>query len=95
MQSKNCDIAVNPTSCGDFEVNLKPNTNYTNVITNIQFTLKWPENTVNLTNFYSDFEVTLQGSVEEDDGYSCIPETEKQGFPNRKACAQLSPLLAN
>lgn len=70
MQSKNCDIAVSPTSCGDFEVKLRPNTNYTNVITNIQFTLKWPENTVNLTNFQSDFGVTLQGSVEEDDGYN-------------------------
>ena len=70
MQRENCDIAISPASCGDFEVKLKPNTDYNSTITNIQFTIKWPESTVNLANIYSDFGVVMQGSVEEDDGFN-------------------------
>lgn len=70
MQRQNCDIAVDQASCGDFEVKLKPNTDYNSTITNIQFTVKWPENTVDLTSFYSDFGVALQGPIEEEDGFN-------------------------
>ena len=63
-QIDNCDVKIDPTSCGNFEVKLIPNADIINkTLTNTQFTIKWPENTVNLDNFYSDFGVTLQSSA--------------------------------
>lgn len=63
-QSSLIDIAIYNTTCGDFEVRVKPNTDIVdNYLTNIQFTIKWPDGTVNLTDISSSIGVTLQGSV--------------------------------
>lgn len=63
MQIYNCDITLYSTTCGDFEVKLRSNSNFEDTLSNIRFTLKWPANSVTLTNFYSDFGVTMDGSV--------------------------------
>ena len=43
------DAGIFSTGCDDFEVRLKPHDNYPdNVLTNLQFTISWPENNVNL-----------------------------------------------
>ena len=48
----NVDIGIFYTDCGDFEIRAKPLINLTGTsVTNVQFTLRWPENTVNLINF--------------------------------------------
>lgn len=60
----NIGIAVYNNDCGNFEVRLKPSLELLNsTLSNVQFTLKWPTNTVNLINFYSDFGLTQQGPV--------------------------------
>ena len=67
------DIAIYSIQCGDFEVKLRPNSEIpVNTITNIQFTLKWPANSVDLIDFYSEYKVELQGSViiENDTNYA-------------------------
>lgn len=67
------DIGLELISCGKFEVKLRPDINISNNhLTNIQFTLKWPTNTVSLVNFNSNFGVTQQGPViiENDTNYA-------------------------
>jgi len=55
----------------NFEVKLSPNKDFTdNNLTNVQFTVKWPENKSNLINISSDFNVFLQGSVNVDGGFN-------------------------
>lgn len=91
IQPSTIDIAIYHTTCGDFEVKLRPLGDISsNYITNIQFTLKWPANTVNLSNFYSDFGVGLQGVYVENDtnyaifvsaAYSAITWTAGNEYP--------------
>ena len=58
------DIGLFNTDCANFEVKLKPHVDYPgNVLTNVQFTIKWPANTVNLMDFSSGFGVAQQGPV--------------------------------
>jgi hypothetical protein len=58
------DAGLFSTGCGDFEVRLKPHDNYTGTsITNLQFTISWPENSVNLINLSSAYNVLQQGPV--------------------------------
>lgn len=58
------DIAIYYLSCSDFEVRLKPNVDIlSNTLTNIQFTMKWPANTVDFINLYSDYNVEIQGPI--------------------------------
>jgi hypothetical protein len=58
------DIGLFNTDCADFEVRLKPHIDYPgNALTNVQFTIKWPANSVNLINFTSGFGIELQGPV--------------------------------
>ncbi len=71
--SQGIDIAVYNTSCGKFDVTLKPDVNISdNSISNIQFTIKWPANTVNLLNFSSNYGVELQGNffIENDTNFA-------------------------
>jgi hypothetical protein len=71
--SDGIDIAIHNPSCGQFDVTLKPDVDISdNTISNIQFTIKWPVNTVNLLNFSSDYGVALQGNVavENDTNYA-------------------------
>jgi len=55
------------TTCGDFEVRVKPTADFSSVIlTNLTFTLKWPDdqaNPINLVDFSSDYDVVLQSPV--------------------------------
>ena len=58
------DAGIFSTGCGEFEVRLKPHEDYSdNVLTNLQFTISWPENSVNLINFVSAYNVQQQGPV--------------------------------
>ena len=53
-KSSPVDIGIFNTGCGDFEIRAKPLTNLTGTtVTNIQFTVRWPANTVNFFNFTS------------------------------------------
>jgi len=66
------DIYIYSTGCADFEVRLKPTTNLTNTtLTNIQFTVKWPETSsntsiINPTGSY----VAQQGSTVQYNGFN-------------------------
>jgi hypothetical protein len=63
------DAGLFTTGCGDFEVRLKPHDNYSGTtLTNLQFTISWPENSVNLFNFSTDYDVLQQGPVYSADG---------------------------
>lgn len=64
------EIGLFNTACGEFEVRLKPDKNIESKISNLQFTLKWPINSVELENFYTDFPLSQQGPVFDDDGYN-------------------------
>lgn len=57
------DIGLFSTSCSGFEVRLRPGANISSELSNLQFTIKWPENTVGLINFYSDIGLAQQGPV--------------------------------
>lgn len=57
------DIGLFNPFCGYFEVKLKPGANVSSYLTNVQFTLKWPENSVEFINFSSDYEIEQQGPV--------------------------------
>ncbi len=60
----NIDAGIFSTGCGNFEVRVKPHDNYPdNVLTNLQFTISWPANSVDLFNFSSSFQVSQQGPV--------------------------------
>jgi hypothetical protein len=59
----NIDIGLFNTDCAGFEVRLKPEMDINSYLSNLQFTIKWPENTVEMINFSSDFELTQQGPV--------------------------------
>ncbi len=75
------DIAVYNTNCGDFEVKLIPRLNITdNYLTNLQFTIKWPANKINLVNFSTTYGVALQGTVniENDTNYAVFVSTSNQ-----------------
>jgi hypothetical protein len=56
--------------CSEFEVRIQPDQNIESNITNIQFTLKWPENTVELINLSSDYQLVQQGPVFIHSGYN-------------------------
>jgi len=59
------DIGIYSTGCSGFEVRLTPNAGFTdNTITNIQFTISWPQNTVNLINLNKNFNIEQQGPVQ-------------------------------
>jgi hypothetical protein len=58
------DVGIFYSDCGDFEIRAKPSVNFPGTsVTNIQFTIRWPENSVNLFNFSSDFGLMQQGPV--------------------------------
>ena len=62
--STTIDAGIFNTSCGNFEVRVKPGVNYAGTtLTNIQFTIKWPANSVNLINFASGFGIQQQGPI--------------------------------
>ncbi|MCD4679354.1 MAG: T9SS type A sorting domain-containing protein, partial [Bacteroidales bacterium] len=57
------DVGIFNTGCAEFEIRLKPNYNIpNNFITNLQFTVRWPENTVNVINTVSGFGLMPQTS---------------------------------
>ena len=58
------DIYINATTCGDFNVKLKPSAAINSTLTNIQFTVKWPESSpnTNLINAVSSY-VGQQGTT--------------------------------
>ncbi|MCD4736861.1 MAG: T9SS type A sorting domain-containing protein, partial [Bacteroidales bacterium] len=62
LMGEQIDIGLYSTTCGDFEVRLRPMQDITNnYLTNVQFAVKWPESTVNLTNISSPvYGLTLQ-----------------------------------
>ena len=58
------DAGIFSTGCGNFEVRLKPHDHYLdNTLTNLQFTIAWPANSVNLTDITSGYDVQQQGPV--------------------------------
>jgi hypothetical protein len=58
------DAGIFSTACGDFEVRLKPHDTYEDyLLTNLQFTISWPENTVNLSEFVAAYNILQQGPV--------------------------------
>ena len=66
----NVDIGISGTGCASYEVNLKPYEDFQGEITQIRFTLKWPENTLQLQNFASSYGLQQQGAVLTQDGYN-------------------------
>jgi len=71
MQTLNLvDIGIFETTCADFEVRLLPKIDITDAyLTNLVFTIKWPENTVNLIDINSTY-VAQQGPVQQSGGYN-------------------------
>jgi len=72
------DIGIENISCGKFAVKLKPADDISNnYLTNVQFTIKWPANTVNLIDFETDFGVFQQGPlfIENDTNYAIFVST--------------------
>ena len=70
-KSSPVDIGIFYTGCGDFEIRAKPLNNLSGTtVTNIQFTVRWPANTVNFFNFTSSFFLSQQGPVYQSGGYS-------------------------
>ena len=68
-KSASVDIGIFYTDCGDFEIRAKPLIDLTGTsVTNIQFTLSWPENSVNLFSFTSAFDIIQQGPVYQSGG---------------------------
>ena len=65
------DIGIFNTACGDFEIRVKPQISFTGTTaTNIQFTIRWPENTVSFIDFSSDFDIIQQGPVYQSGGFN-------------------------
>lgn len=64
------DIGVFSTICSGFEVKIRSENDISSELTNLQFTIKWPENTVGLTNFLSDYELAQQGMVFNEEGFN-------------------------
>ncbi len=65
------DAGLFNTSCGNFELRLKPHADFpANTLTNIQFTLSWPANTVNLLNFSTAYDIQQQGPVQQANGFN-------------------------
>ena len=65
------DIGLYNSRCGFYDVNLRPTVDITNsYISNIQFTLRWPANTVEFLNIDSDFNIEQQGPVYTDDNFN-------------------------
>ncbi|MDZ7742407.1 MAG: hypothetical protein U5Q03_11820 [Bacteroidota bacterium] len=62
-RSVEVDIGLFNSDCSSFEVRLKANENINSSLTNLQFTIKWPENSVELINFASDLNLEQQGPV--------------------------------
>jgi hypothetical protein len=77
------DIGLFNPECGKFEVRLRPATTFEAAVSNIQFTLKWPANTVSLTDFESDFNLEQQGPtlVEGDFNYAVFATVPPTGVP--------------
>ena len=70
-KSSAVDIGIFNSDCGDFEIRAKPLINLTETsVTNIVFTVSWPENTVNLLNFTSAFNIVQQGPVYQSGGFN-------------------------
>ena len=69
--SASVDIGIFNTSCGDYVVKAKPLSGFTGTsVTNIQFAIKWPSNTVNLTTLSSEFDLVQQGPVHQSGGFN-------------------------
>jgi hypothetical protein len=67
------DIGLYATSCSDFEVRLRALTNITNTtLTNVQFTIRWPETTPNLslTDIFTTYSIAQQGATVQSGGYN-------------------------
>lgn len=65
------DIGLFNTDCAEFEVRVTPSGNILNsAVTNIQFTVKWPANTVNIINAVSNYDVQQQGPVIQYNGFN-------------------------
>ena len=69
-QYKDTDIGLFNTSCSNYEVRLRPSDDIQSAFTNLQFTLKWPANTVDFLGFSSDYSLEKQGPVKTDGGYN-------------------------
>jgi hypothetical protein len=70
MSGAEIDIGVFSTGCSGFELRLRPGNDINSALTNLQFTIKWPENTVGLTNFSNDYGLAQQGPVFNEDGFN-------------------------
>jgi hypothetical protein len=64
------DAGLFNPQANQFEVRLRPSADLESNITNIQFTLKWPENTAILANVSSNYQLTQQGPVFNHNGYN-------------------------
>ena len=70
-KTSSVEIGLFNSACGEFEVRAKPNVDLLNTyVTNIQFTIKWPENSVDLTDFVSTFGLAQQGPVIQHEGFN-------------------------
>ena len=69
-QYKDTDIGLFNTSCGNYEVRLRPSDDIQSAFTNLQFTLKWPEGSVGFTGFNSVYNVEKQGPTRTHNGYN-------------------------
>lgn len=72
ISNADIDIGVFSEGCSGFVVKVKPTYSISSDLTNLQFTIKWPENTVDMSNFDSDFGLTQQGPVITEGGFNYI-----------------------
>lgn len=69
VHEETVNIGIEHTGHGQFEVRLKPHRNISSGISNIQFAIQWPEETVALTGFSSNYDVEKQYTAQ-DEGYN-------------------------
>ena len=83
LMGEQIDIGLYNTTCGDFEIRLRPMQDINNTyLTNVQFAVKWPESTVNLINIASPvYGIQQQGPVVTTGGFNYAIFATATGVP--------------
>lgn len=70
FQGTEIDLGFYEVECGMFEIRLRPTEDVDALLSQMQFTIKWPENTVEIVDVESSFFVNQQGNTFTDGGFN-------------------------